>query len=162
MFSWPPAGSTSGPPSAAVAANRTTASGTTSLASTGRETCRSRRRCRAEHALDVRLHGLQLATPVTPAVRAVGREVEHPVAAPGPRVGRLEILVGADRQALQELRRNLRVPPSAIQICRVAVAAVHPDPGAVRHQATDLPHGVVALPGGPAVGTPQVHPVEAT
>src|SRR5258707_13185000 len=107
MFLWPPAGSTSGPPSAAIAANRTTASGATSSASTGRETCRSRRRCRAEHALDVRLHGLQLATPVTPAVRTGGREVEHPVAAPRPRVGGLGILVGGDRQARQGLRLEL-------------------------------------------------------
>ena len=83
-----PAGSTSGPVSGATVASRTTASGTISSASTGHETCssnwyrpRSRGRRNAKHPLDVGLHGLQLATPITPAVRAVGREVEHPVAA---------------------------------------------------------------------------------
>src|SRR6185295_229210 len=33
----------------------------------------------AKHPLDIRFHLLQLLTPVAPAVRAVRREVEHPV-----------------------------------------------------------------------------------
>src|SRR5262245_43991599 len=153
MFWWRRGESMSAPAFGATAASHTTASGMTSSASTGHETCNSTeprvsgRRRSAQHPLDIRLHGLQLATPVAPAVGAVGREVEHPVAASGPRVRRLEVLVGADRQALQELRGNLRVAQSGIEIRGIAVAAVYPDPGAVGHQPPDLQHGVVTLPG---------------
>ena len=62
------------------------------------------RRPRAQHPLDVGLHLLQLRAPVAPAVRAVGREVEHTVLATRGDVLLLERLVGPQREALEELR----------------------------------------------------------
>src|ERR1700712_5370566 len=56
----------------------------------------SGRGCGAEHSHEVGLHRLQLRTPVTPAVRAVVREVEDRVASTEGHVLLLEVLVGVD------------------------------------------------------------------
>src|SRR5271165_6407679 len=79
----------------------------------------------AQCALQVRLHRVQLRTPVCPVVRAVGGEVEHRVVTAGRDVSVLEGDVAAVDQILQELGRDVGAP----QIRRGAVAAVDPEPG---------------------------------
>src|SRR5581483_7158712 len=103
---------------------------------------RLRRRRSTQHALDVRLHRLQLLTPVSPAVGTSLGEVEHPVLATGLDVLFLERLVRAKGEALQELG----VEVAAAQLVGLAVAAVHPDAGVVGNELVHVDHRVVALP----------------
>src|SRR6202044_3177901 len=106
----------------------------------------------AERALNVGPHGNQLLVPVTPVMRSVGREVERAVAATRSGVVVPELLIGAQRELLQELGRHA----VATQLVRSAVAAVDPDAGVVLHQARNLHHRVVALPGRVTARTPHV------
>src|ERR1700739_3799795 len=91
---------------------------------------RSRGRRGAQHALQIWLHRLQLAAPVAPAVRAVRREVEHTVRAARREVPVLKLLVRPDGQALEELRGDLRIAETRIEVGRITVTAIHPNPGA--------------------------------
>src|SRR6185437_16964939 len=88
----------------------------------------------AEGPLNIGLHGDELLVPVTPVMRAVGREIEGGVAATRSGVVVAPLLVGAQRELLEELGRHA----VAAQVVGGAVAAVHPDAGVVLHQARDL------------------------
>src|SRR4029078_6895027 len=96
----------------------------------------------AEVRDQIGLHLLKLRAPVGPVVGAVGREVEHRIAAARGDVVVPERLVGPDRQAFEELSRDVRTT----QFVGRAVAAVDPEPGVVRDQRWDLHHRVIALP----------------
>ena len=78
---------------------------------------------------------------------AVRREVEHAVLATRGDVLLLEGLVGAQREALQELgvEQVARAHPG-IEFRRLAVAAEDPDARVVGDQLVDVDHRVVALP----------------
>src|SRR5690606_3203870 len=106
------------------------------------------RRGHAEHPLDVRLHLLQLLTPVTPAVGTGVREVEHTVLPARGDVLLLEGLVGPHGEPLQELRVEVvALGHTGADVGRGAVTAEHPDAGVVGDQLVDVDHRVVALPG---------------
>src|SRR3954466_13631085 len=126
-----------GPPSTATAQRRLDSVTSSSMIPPGLAGGRGG----AQHPLAVRLHRLQLLAPVAPIVRAAVREVEHAVVAAGGEVVVLERLVGAQREALQEL--GGQVVPA--KVARGAVAAVDPDAGAIGNQLRDVDHGVVAL-----------------
>src|ERR1700741_1087923 len=95
-------------------------------------------------ALQVTLHGVELSSPVLPAVRSVDVEVEHGVVAAGCVIRILELQVAAAHEVLQELRGH--VGPAQLRRC--AVTAIDPDPGVVADQLRDLKRWVVALPRG--------------
>src|ERR1700748_1615288 len=97
----------------------------------------------AQGPLNVGLHGDQLLVPVAPVMRSVRREVERAVAAARCRVVVAELLVGAQRELLQELGRHA----VAAQLVRSAVAAVHPDAGGVLPPAGGLGQRGATLPG---------------
>src|SRR6476661_4618615 len=100
-----------------------------------------------QHPLDIRLHLLQLLTPVGPAVRAGRREVEHPVGAAGRDVVVPEGFVGPQREPFEELRgHQVAAVGTRVEIRRGAGAAVDPDPGVVGRQLRHVDHRVVALP----------------
>src|SRR5215212_7186243 len=113
-------------------------------------------RSRSEHPLDVRLHLLQLRAPVLPAVSTVRREVEHTVLAARGDVLLLERLVRPQGEALEELGVEVVACDLAVDVARLAVTAIHPDAGAVRHQRADVDHRIVALPRRIARGSPHV------
>src|SRR6478672_3641900 len=108
---------------------------------------------RAQRALQITLHRVQLCSPVLPTVGAVGREVEHGVVTARSVVCVLELLVAADHEiALKERGRQV----GTAQLVRRSVAAVHPEPGVVGDELADVDRGVVALPCRVTVRPPHV------
>src|SRR6202022_1542428 len=106
----------------------------------------------AQRALNVGLHGDQLLVPVTPVVCSIGWEVERTVVAARGRVVVAELLVGAQRELLQELGRHA----VTAKVVGSAVTAVGPNAGVVLHQSRDLANRAVALPRRIARRTPHV------